>query len=204
MGADCCPRPASPRFHGGRLENITRNETSKQLYAQLQAFPHYQLRMQTEEDCRNNDEQARLPDNPAERRLNPSIGSNVKVLVLLVKFKGETNTDIPPLSHFEELFNGNGKSPINEAGSIRQYLRYASLGKYNVQFVVRDWVDVPQTEEYYAKGVSGRIGNIPQQELFADAMADIDVDFDLFDWFDYDTISNQGESGDGTLYVFSW
>jgi hypothetical protein len=167
---------------------------------------NFECSMQTEEDCRNNDEQARLPDNPAERRLNPSIGSNVKVLVLLVKFKGETNPNIPPLSHFEELFNGNGKSAINQAGSIRQYLRYSSLGKYNVQFVVRDWVDVPETEEYYAKGVSGRIGNIPQQELFADAMADIDVEFDLFDWFDYDSISNQGASGDGTLlvYVFSW
>jgi hypothetical protein len=158
----------------------------------------FECSMSSEEDCRNNDEAAGLPDNPAERRLNPSIGSNVKVLVLLVKFKDEKNPNIPSRDHFEELFNGNGRGPINPAGSIRQYLRYSSLGKYNVQFVVRDWVDLPETEKFYAQGVSGRIGNIPQQQMFADAMEKIDVEFDLFDWFDFDTISNQGETGDGT------
>jgi hypothetical protein len=35
-------------------------------------------------------------------------------------------------------------------------------------------------------------------------METIDEEFDLFDWFDYDTLSNTGESGDGTLYVISW
>jgi hypothetical protein len=123
---------------------------------------NFECKMSSEEDCRRNDEAARLP-NREDRRLNPSIGSNVKVLVLLVRFKDEKNPDIPPMSHFEELFNGAGRSEINPAGSLRQYLRYSSLGKYNVEFVIRDWVDVPETEEFYAKGVSGRIGNIPQQ-----------------------------------------
>jgi hypothetical protein len=164
---------------------------------------NFECKMSSEEECRKNDEEARLPK-LEDRRLNPSIGSNVKVLVLLVRFKDEKNTDLPSVSYFEQLFNGAGKSDTNPAGSFRQYLRYSSLGKYNVEFVVRDWVDVPETEKFYAKGVSGRIGNVLQQELFRDAMETIDGEFDLFDWLEYDTISNSGESGDGTLSVISY
>jgi hypothetical protein len=161
---------------------------------------NFECKLSTEEDCRNNDEEARLPKQD-DRRLNPTIGSNVKVLVLLVRFKDEQNTDIPPMSHFEELFNGNGRSAINPAGSVRQYLRYSSLGKYNVEFVIRDWVDLPDTEEFYAKGVSGLIGNVPQQELFRSAMETIDEEFGFLEWFDYDTVGVNGEGNDGTLSV---
>lgn len=165
---------------------------------------NWECMMSTEEFCRKEDEAARLRklEGP-ERRLNPSIGNNLKVLVLLVRFKDEQNTDLPPASYFHELFNGNGKSEINPAGSFRQYLRYASLGKYNAQFVVRDWVDIPETEAFYAGGASGRLGNIPMQEMFRDAMETIDEEFDLFDWFDYDQIRNIGEGGDGTLLGIS-
>jgi hypothetical protein len=161
---------------------------------------NFECKLSTEEDCRNNDEEARLTKED-DRRLNPTVGTNIKVLVLLVRFKDEQNTDIPPMSHFEELFNGNGRSAINQAGSIRQYLRYSSLGKYNVEFVIRDWVDVPETEAFYAKGVSGLIGNVPQQEMFRDAMETIDEEFDFLEWFDYDTIGRNGEGNDGTLSV---
>jgi M6 family metalloprotease-like protein len=140
--------------------------------------------------------------------IGSSLGDNgrdqstlVEVLVLLVRVKDEQNTYIPLVSHFEELFNGNGRGATNPAGSIRQYLRYSSLGKYNVEFVIRDWVDVPETEAFYAKGVSGLIGNVPQQEMFRDAMETIDEEFDFLEWFDYDTIGRNGEGNDGTLSV---
>jgi hypothetical protein len=78
--------------------------------------------------------------------IGSSLGDNgrdqstlVEVLVLLVRVKDEQNTYIPLVSHFEELFNGNGRGATNPAGYIRQYLRYSSLEKYNVQFVIRDW-----------------------------------------------------------------
>lgn len=62
---------------------------------------------------------------------NIPIGGNVLVPVLLVRFKGHESRSLPSRDYFDELFNGNGISTTNPAGSIRQYFRYASLGTYN-------------------------------------------------------------------------
>jgi hypothetical protein len=162
-------------------------------------IPLWHCQMQTEEQCRQENESARIQKHTG-RRLNPNSGANMKVLVLLVIFKDEVNVPIlPTVEYFEELFNGRGRSDINPAGSLREYLRYASLGKYNVEFEIRDWFQLPETEKFYAKGVSGRIGNVPMQEMFRPALEAVDEDMDLFDWFDYDTEGIRGPGlGDGT------
>lgn len=142
--------------------------------------------MLTEEMCRQEDDAAGVSKEHG-RGLLPNSGANLKVLVLLVIYKDEQNIDVlPNREYFETLFNGRGKSGVNPAGSVREYMRYASLGQYNVEFEVREWFQLPETEAFYAKGSSGRLGNVPMQEMFRPVMEQIDEEKDLFDFFEYE------------------
>jgi M6 family metalloprotease-like protein len=134
-------------------------------------FSQEHCRHLTEDDCRTEDEtighaKRRLHG----RHLSPSIGDNIRILVILVRFSDHESRVLPPREYIEELFNGDGVSDINVVGSIKEYLRYASLGKYRVQFDVRDWHTAPNTEAYYSFGQSGLVGNVKIQEMFSAAL----------------------------------
>jgi M6 family metalloprotease-like protein len=122
---------------------------------------------------------------PGHRRLNPSKG-NVRILVLLARFKGDEQKELPPREYFEEMFNGQGTSDINLAGSVHEYLRLASIDQYSAEFVVQDWVQLSVTEEQAARGQAGRI---PPEELlptFAEAIVAADNALNLNDWLTFD------------------
>ncbi|GAX27245.1 hypothetical protein FisN_13Lh198 [Fistulifera solaris] len=106
-----------------------------------------------------------------ERRLNPSEG-DFKVLVLLIKFSDHADKEVPPREYYEELFNGSGPSDINEVGSMKDWLNTNSMGKYKVQFDVRDWEVAPNTESFYAAGNAGRTSDL--QEIYRDVLTKID------------------------------
>jgi hypothetical protein len=106
-----------------------------------------------------------------ERRLNPSEG-DFKVLVLLIKFSDHADKEVPPREYYEELFNGSGPSDINEVGSMKDWLNTNSMGKYKVQFDVRDWEVAPNTESFYAAGNAGRSSDL--QEIYRDVLTKID------------------------------
>jgi hypothetical protein len=74
--------------------------------------------------------------NHRHRQLIPNVGDDIKILVLLVRFRGHETRNLPTVEYFRELFNGNEVTTTNPIGSIRQYLRYASLGVYNGTLVV--------------------------------------------------------------------
>jgi immune inhibitor A len=106
----------------------------------------------TEERCQELDEEYGAKQ--AVRRLNPSIGDRIRVLVLLVKFP-DTTYPLPDRDYLEQLFNGNGATVANEIGSIKDWLRYNSLGRYRVSFDVRDWETADFPETHYTGGSSG-------------------------------------------------
>ena len=134
-------------------------------------LPHEYCRYLSEEECRRQDEgigHAKLGLHG--RHLSPSVGQDFRVLVVLVRFSNHVGRTLPTREYIDELLNGNGTSDINPIGSLKEYFRYASLGKYRAQFDVRDWHTAPNTEEFYSQGQSGLIGNVKIQQMFYAAL----------------------------------
>lgn len=146
---------------------------------------HEHCRHLTEEECRLEDEglgDAKLHRNG--RHLSPSTGI-MRILVLLIKFpEYDENVmgPLPSLDYYEDLFNGNGRSSSIPIGSLKEYFRYSSLGKYRVQFDIRGWFEADSTEASYARGNYGLLGQIEMQKLFYSAMDE--VDRSNIDWWD--------------------
>lgn len=140
----------------------------------------------TEEQCREDDEGlGHAAAGRHGRHLSPSVGNRLRILVVLLRFKDHVDRVLPPREYFEEMFNGNTGntlSNVNPVGSVKEYFRYSSLGKYRVQFDVRDWHTAPNTEAFYAQGVSGLVGQVKLQEMFYTAMDEIEASG--IDWFD--------------------
>jgi M6 family metalloprotease-like protein len=147
----------------GRL-NITYNYDPIHL-------PNEHCRFLSEEECRKEDEGiGHAKQGKHGRQLSPSVGQNFRVLVVLVRFSDHVARTLPTREYIDELFNMDGTSTINPIGSLKEYLRYASLGKYRVQFDVRDWHTAPNTEAFYSMGQYGLVGNVPIQQMFYSAM----------------------------------
>ena len=134
-----------------------------------------ECRYLTQEQCQKKDKSRRH----RRRRLNTATGENIRVLVLLVKFKNHANKEVPPREYYEELFNGDGESEINPYGSIKEWFRYNSLGKYRVTFDVRDWEVAEQDESYYAAGTAGH--GLELEEIFPPILTKLD-DAGTIDW----------------------
>jgi hypothetical protein len=154
---------------------------------------HEHCRYLSEDQCRKDDEglgHAKAGGGVNGRRLGPSIGDNVRVLVLLVRFSDHATRTLPQRDYFETLFNSDGVSDMNTVGSIKEYLRYSSMGKYRVQFDVRDWLTLANTEAYYSSGTSGVVGSSNIQEMFTEALNAVQaagVDWYngyISDWYD--------------------
>lgn len=64
-----------------------------------------------------------------DRRL-VNAGDNIKVLVLLVRFKDHAKRELPPKSYYDELFHGPSGTETNPVGNIQDYFFDMSLGKY--------------------------------------------------------------------------
>ena len=113
-----------------------------------------------------------------------------KNLVILVRFADHANRKLPPVSDFNELFdNVLQGSAIAPAGGVRQYLRMNSYGSLDLESVVYGWINLPETEAYYADGQSGLSDAFPRALFHAlDA-----IDAADFPWSDLD------QNGDGLI-----
>ena len=166
-------------------------------------------RFLSEEECQREDEahieaknRLMVEGEHGRRRLAPSEGE-FRVMVMLCRFKDHTNVQLPPKEHFEELFNGKGKSDINPIGSIASYLYYSSMGKYKVTFDIQDWQTTDREESYYAKGTGGRNGNLAMQEVFTPLLERLDASMSRSEsfqfWLQYDRGGDPVWGGDGIL-----
>ena len=148
---------------------------------------HEHCRHLSEEECRLEDEglgDAKLHRNG--RHLSPSTGV-MRVLVLLIKFPEYDESvmgPLPTVEYFEKLLNGNGQSDVVPVGSLKEYFRFGSLGKYRVQFDIRGWFEAESNERVYAGGNYGLNGQVKMQNVFYSAMDEVDKSgIDYFDGY---------------------
>ena len=86
----------------------------------------------------------------------PSTG-NLKNLVVLVRFSDHTNRpNLPTAAEMELVFNHEGSHhKFAPTGSVRDFYNVNSYGKLNLTSTVYGWIDLPETEAYYANGQQG-------------------------------------------------
>jgi len=111
---------------------------------------------------------------------------SVKNLVILLRFSnhGPTgqNRTLPTQANFTTIMNAVGGDPtLAPTGSVRDHYLETSYGQFTIDSTVVGWIDVPNTEAYYANANSGlttRTWELIQAGL---AAADPLVDFGQFD-----------------------
>ena len=91
----------------------------------------------------------------ANRRLD--VPSVLKNLVVLVRFKNHRSRPLRSPSDYDILFNQNDSNnpELAPTGSVRDVFRINSYGKLTLQSTIFGWIDLPETEAYYADGISG-------------------------------------------------
>ena len=93
----------------------------------------------------------------------------LKNLVLLLRFSDHMDRDIPSREDYEVLFNTIGANPDDHpqcpTGSVRDYFLINSYGKLDVQSEIFEWVDLPNSEAYYADGKFGVSGKLQREGI---------------------------------------
>jgi len=112
----------------------------------------------------------------------------VKNVVIMMRFSDHVLRPISTQDDINTVFNNVGAPPWwwsahfwPWTGSVKELYWENSYGQLTLESSVFGWFDLPQTEQYYADGVSGLGSKI--QEAITDALnlADASIDFSLFD-----------------------
>lgn len=113
---------------------------------------------------------------------------SLKHLVILIKFSDHNQDALPPRESYDVLFNQEGGDPlIAPTGSVRDIYEQSSYGKLIIDSTVLQWIKLPQTEAYYANGVSGL--DFKLSEALAFALDEIDSK-GLISFQDFDVDNN--------------
>ena len=118
----------------------------------------------------------------------PSTGA-LKNLVVLVRFQNHRNRTLPTSDDFDIIFNHDGENNQNHelapTGSVRDAYRVNSYGKLTIESTVYGWVDLPETEAYYAAGVGG-FATAEYTEALHSAMDALKNDLSVLRFSDFD------------------
>lgn len=172
--------------------------------------------------------QAELSQRQAFRRVPGNVGTfpgttfpalgEQKALVILVEYKDVSfsiGSDAKAKQYFTDMLNKEGFSEYGATGSVSQYFRENSGGKFNCQFDVFGPVTLSQRRSYY--GGNDRYGNdkAPEKMVVEACRAlDNDIDFREYDRDGDGQVDNvyiiyagQGEASYGsseTVWPHSW
>ena len=110
----------------------------------------------------------------------------VKNLVVMIRFSDHVGRTLPSVSDVNTLFNAVGGDPsLAPTGSVRDVYFENSYGQMTLDSVVNPgiggWIDVPNTEAYYANGQSG---DSTLWQALKNALDQLDA---VIDFNDYDT-----------------
>ena len=94
----------------------------------------------------------------------------LKNLVILIRFSNHKDLVLPTVEDFDKLFNKPEGDPIvAPTGSVRDYYNVSSYGKFTLDSKVFGWVNLSNTESYYADGMSG-FGSLKYVEALYEAL----------------------------------
>jgi M6 family metalloprotease-like protein len=134
--------------------------------------------------------------------LPASSTGTVKNLVIGLRFSNHgpagQNRTLPSASDVDKIMNAVGGDPVlAPTGSVRDHYLQNSYGLLTINSTVLVWVDVPNTESYYANGNSGLTTRTFDLIAAALSAADPSVDFASFDadndgWIDAITFLHSG------------
>ena len=134
--------------------------------------------------------------------LPASSTGTVKNLVIGLRFSNHgpagQNRTLPSASDVDKIMNAVGGDPVlAPTGSVRDHYLQNSYGLLTINSTVLVWVDVPNTESYYANGNSGLTTRTFDLIAAALSAADTSVDFASFDadndgWIDAITFLHSG------------
>lgn len=123
-------------------------------------------------------------------------------LVLLLRFADHgpagQNRTLPSVADVSSIMNAVGGDPVlAPTGSVRDHYLEDSYGQFTIDSTVVGWIDLPESEAYYANGEAGL--STLAWELITDGLnaADALVDFSSFDqdgdgWVDAITFLHSG------------
>jgi M6 family metalloprotease-like protein len=119
----------------------------------------------------------------------PSTGI-LKNLVVLVRFRNHKRRILPTADDFDILFNHEGEDDdhhheLAPTGSVRDVFRINSYGKITLESTIFGWVDLPETEAYYAAGVGG-FATPEYAEALHSAMDALRDDLGVSDFSEFD------------------
>jgi len=106
----------------------------------------------------------------------------IKNLVVMVRFSDHTTRTLPTSIDMNVLFNGPaGPGTVAPTGSIKDVYLENSYGQMTLDSSISGWIDVNNTESYYANGQSGLTSKT--WEALKDALSQLDqtVDFSQYD-----------------------
>ncbi len=122
----------------------------------------------------------------AQRRVGTMVENltgTKKGLVILVNFKDNNFTVDNPNDFYTRYFNEKGFSDYGFKGSVGDYFREQSYGKFNIDFDVAGPYTLPRIMQWYgAKSSYGHDSDAQQMILDALKLANPDVDFTKYDW----------------------
>ncbi len=160
---------------------------------------------------------APAPGSSGPRAFVNSTGT-VKNLVVLLRFSNHgpsgQNRTLPTVTNVTTIMNAVGGDPVlAPTGSVRDHYLQDSYNQLAIESTVVGWIDLPNTETYYANGNSG-LTSLTWDAITAGlAAADPLVDFSQFDvdgdgWIDAITFLHSGYGAEwggtdqyGTNYV---
>jgi M6 family metalloprotease-like protein len=144
------------------------------------------------------------------------VAGNLKNLVVLLRFSDHATRAVPSVSDLDILMNAPGGDPVlAPTGSVRDIYLENSYGQLSLDSTVLYWVDLPNTEAYYANGNRGLTTMTHEALRYALDTLDADPNFNYTD-FDQDNDGNidaitflhsgygaewGGTSADGENYV---
>lgn len=104
-------------------------------------------------------------------------------LVVLIRFTDHKNRTLPTKDDIEILMNHRGPHPLCPSGSVRDVVLENSYGALTLESVVTDWIDLDDTEFFYANNASGRSNRIYGALRYALNYTDVNnmVNFSYFD-----------------------
>ncbi len=116
---------------------------------------------------------------------------SLKNLVVMLRFANHAGRALPSVSDVDILMNEpGGHSSLAPTGSVWDVFQENSYGQLSLESTVTYWVDLPQTEAYYAGGGSGLTSSIHEALRYALDVINADPNFNFAD-FD--------QNGDGNI-----